>query len=658
MKIRSKLLLGNLVVALLVSILGLLAVNGIRTIDREYLELSNTVMPHQQSLQDIRYAASRMVSATIEYCFIVERKLRGGKVNEQLFQQETEQLHNAVVQLREAVARHERFAARSANTRTEEASLSRYSEALIASGNALVAAAVNHSLADIDAWRERYEDEEVAFFQVLQQTVAVEKSEVATRQNALDQLVSRNSKWILLIAVCVVIMTLVVGVGIAKAILGRIEQLRTAASRFAHDETPESLLLAGHDELRDLAEVLNHMAGDLRSSQLEVAQGRDFLTDIINSMADSLVVVDPEGNILMVNAATHAMLGYDDELRGLPFAMIMPGAPLEETADRGILWNVERVYLAKSGTAIPVAFSCSVLWNQDNSLRGFVCVALDISQMKEAEAKLKRFADELQLNNEELRNFAYIVSHDLRAPLVNIRGFAGELQGQLRELQQRLGQGQGSPSPADQQWLAMEFWPESGQALDYIGSSVARMDGLIAGLLKLSRYGHRDLHPEEIDIRALVQGIVATLRHQLGERQATIRLGIMPKVVGDRTALEQIFANLLDNAVKYLEPGRPGVIQVDGAKSDGEVLFRISDNGRGIAPADLDKIFDIFRRAGRQDVPGEGMGLAYVRTLVKRLEGQIWCESIQGTGTTFFVSLPRRDTQRAEVTEDHDQETA
>jgi len=88
---------------------------------------------------------------------------------------------------------------------------------------------------------------------------------------------------------------------------------------------------------------------------------------------------------------------------------------------------------------------------------------------------------------------------------------------------------------------------------------------------------------------------------------------------------------------------------VDGANSDGEVLFRISDNGRGIASADLDKIFDIFRRAGRQDVPGEGMGLAYVRTLVKRLEGQIWCESMHGTGTTFFVSLPRRDAPRAYV---------
>src|SRR5512137_898336 len=100
MKIRSKLLVGNLVVALLVSILGLLAVNSIRTIAQEYLELSNTVMPHQQTLQDIRFAASRMVSATIEYCFIVERISRGGKVDDRLLKQEAEQLHAAVVSMR------------------------------------------------------------------------------------------------------------------------------------------------------------------------------------------------------------------------------------------------------------------------------------------------------------------------------------------------------------------------------------------------------------------------------------------------------------------------------------------------------------------------------------------------------------------------------
>jgi PAS domain S-box-containing protein len=656
MKIRRRLLLGNLVIALVVSILGLVAVGGITSIDNEYRVLTNAVMPHQQALQNVRFAASRMVAATIEYCFIVERKLRTHADDPQLYRIETERRHEAVVQLREAVAQLERQAVRQSRASGQTKVIRAKSEALIASGDALVAAAAVHSWKQLDRWRERYEDEEIAFFKLLDAAVAVENNLVDKQQNALEQSANRNSQWILLLSVLVVGLTLMVGTGVARVIIARIEQLRQAASRYAEEDEPGTLLLSGSDELHDLAQALNRMAGDLRSSRQEITKGRDFLTDIINSMADSLVVVDPDGCILMVNAATHAMLGYDDELQGFPFAMIMPDAPLQEVIDRGIIWNVEAQYLTKSASVIPVAFSCSVLWNPDNSLQGFVCVALDISQIKEAEAQLKRFADELQLNNEELRSFAYIVSHDLRAPLVNIRGFSGELQELLGELQQR--NIAAALPPGDQRWLQEVFWPEGRQALEFIGSSVTRMDSLIAGLLKLSRFGHRELYPEQVDTRVLIQEIVTTLSHQLSERRATVQVGFMPSVLADRVALEQIFANLLDNAVKYLEPGRPGLILVDAAISDGEVLFRICDNGRGIAPSDLDKIFDIFRRAGRQDVPGEGMGLAYVRTLVKRLEGQIWCESILGSGTTFFVSLPHRDGQTRQEKGLYGKETA
>jgi signal transduction histidine kinase len=103
--------------------------------------------------------------------------------------------------------------------------------------------------------------------------------------------------------------------------------------------------------------------------------------------------------------------------------------------------------------------------------------------------------------------------------------------------------------------------------------------------------------------------------------------------------MKLIIGHLIDNAMKYLEPGRPGEIEVSAEPGDGEVTFHISDNGRGIAHEDLSKIYDIFRRAGRQDVAGEGMGLAYVKTLVRRLGGRIWCESVPGVGSTFSFSI-------------------
>ena len=120
----------------------------------------------------------------------------------------------------------------------------------------------------------------------------------------------------------------------------------------------------------------------------------------------------------------------------------------------------------------------------------------------------------------------------------------------------------------------------------------------------------------------------------------TVNVGPLPEVVADRTALEQILGNLLTNAVLYLEPGRPGRIEVGGSRGPDETTFFVRDNGRGIAPEDMPKVFAPFRRAGKQDVKGEGMGLAYVRTLVRRHGGEIRCESQLGVGTTFTFTLP------------------
>jgi len=113
----------------------------------------------------------------------------------------------------------------------------------------------------------------------------------------------------------------------------------------------------------------------------------------------------------------------------------------------------------------------------------------------------------------------------------------------------------------------------------------------------------------------------------------------LPQVTADRTALEQIFGNLLANALLYLVPGRPGRIEVGGTRGKSETTFWVRDNGRGIAAEDADKVFAPFRRAGKQDVPGEGMGLSYVHTMVRQHGGRIWFESMPDMGATFFFTL-------------------
>jgi signal transduction histidine kinase len=143
-------------------------------------------------------------------------------------------------------------------------------------------------------------------------------------------------------------------------------------------------------------------------------------------------------------------------------------------------------------------------------------------------------------------------------------------------------------------------------------------------------------------MRALVEDCVSQIRAQLDEAdgEASI-IPPLPEIVSDVVALKQIFTNLLDNAVKYFAAGRPGRITISGGASGALAYFEVRDNGRGVEPKDQQRIFDLFRRAGAQDQPGEGVGLAYVVTLVRRLGGEIKVDSDGATGSTFRFSLAR-----------------
>ena len=166
------------------------------------------------------------------------------------------------------------------------------------------------------------------------------------------------------------------------------------------------------------------------------------------------------------------------------------------------------------------------------------------------------------------------------------------------------------------------------------------MDRLISAILNLTREGRREFEPVRIDTRELIEAIVTTVAHQAAEAEARIRIEPLPHIVSDRLALEQIFSNLIDNALKYLKPGVPGDISVRGRTKLGFAIFEVADNGRGIDPKDHQRIFDLFRRAGAQDKPGQGIGLAHVRALVRRLGGTMSVSSELHYGSTFTITLP------------------
>ena len=274
--------------------------------------------------------------------------------------------------------------------------------------------------------------------------------------------------------------------------------------------------------------------------------------------------------------------------------------------------------------------------------RLYEAVQRELAERKRAEEQLEHSSAELVQSNEELKRFTYIVSHDLRAPLVNLKGFAAEVAASVNVICPAFETLLPHMDEKQRSVVATAFQADLPEALGFIDASVTRMDHFISALLTLSRLGRRELDLERINMKALVQTTLETLAHQIEQRQVQVTVGSLPEVAADRTSLEQIVGNILNNAIVYLDPGRAGEIEITGERNAHEAIFRIRDNGRGIAPEDMDKVFAPFRRAGKQDVPGEGMGLAYVQTLVRRHGGRIWCESELGVGTTFSFTLPHQ----------------
>ncbi len=168
------------------------------------------------------------------------------------------------------------------------------------------------------------------------------------------------------------------------------------------------------------------------------------------------------------------------------------------------------------------------------------------------------------------------------------------------------------------------------------------MDRLITAVLKLSREGRRQFNPEQVDMASLIQGIIDTVAHRAAELEATLRVGELPPVETDPLAAQQIFVNLIDNALKYGRDDEKLQIDIRGRLTPTHAIYEVQDNGRGIDPSDFQRVFELFRRAGKQDRPGEGIGLAHVRALVRRLGGTMGLTSEPGNGSTFTVTLPRR----------------
>jgi signal transduction histidine kinase len=242
----------------------------------------------------------------------------------------------------------------------------------------------------------------------------------------------------------------------------------------------------------------------------------------------------------------------------------------------------------------------------------------------------------------ELKDFSNAVSHDLRAPLINLKGFSREIEAALEVIRPVIDRAPAATGANSRKEVTAAFYEDLPEALDFIDAAVSKMERLTDAILKLARLGRRELTLERLDMNAIVRDTLKSLGHQIKAGGIRLVVGDLPATTADRVSMEQIFSNLVGNAVNYLDPGRAGQIEIGGESRRDEVVFFVRDNGRGIKDSDSEKVFNLFERLGTDCVAGEGMGLAYVRALVRRHEGEIHCESEYGAGTRFTFTISKR----------------
>lgn len=286
-----------------------------------------------------------------------------------------------------------------------------------------------------------------------------------------------------------------------------------------------------------------------------------------------------------------------------------------------VSYEVEYRLMFPDGTQKHVLCKSKPVINESGNLVEVLGAVLDITERKKAEEELKQTLAELERSNKDLEQFAYVASHDLQEPLRMVSNFT---QLFARRYRNKLD------SNAD------EF-------IEFIVEGAIRMQHLIRDLLLYSRLSSRSRTFEMVDFKSVLDKVLSSLKLFIEENQATISYGTLPVLVGDQTQIEQLFLNLITNAIKFHNHEKP-VVKVSCSIQNNDWLFSVQDNGIGIEPEYHDRIFVIFQRLHeRSEYPGTGIGLAICKKVVEHHGGRIWVDSEQGKGSTFYFTIPEHN---------------
>lgn len=343
----------------------------------------------------------------------------------------------------------------------------------------------------------------------------------------------------------------------------------------------------------------------------------------------AILVLDSEGNIAMWNDGARKLKGYEpDEIIGKNFSIFytaedrergLPQEALRQAAIEG-KFEDESLRVRKDGSTFWASQVVSPIRGADGKVSGFVKVTRDITPRKAVEAEIQNYVERLQRSNQELDDFAYIASHDLKEPIRGLSNNAKFLQEDFAEVVGDAGR----------------------RRIDRMIYLCGRMESLVDDLLYFSRLSRQDLAVQATDLNSVIRDIELMMETSLRERNATIVVPeALPTIVCDVPRVTELFRNLVTNAVKYNDkPEKRVEIGVAGREGAAPVFY-VRDNGIGIEKRFFSDVFRIFKRLNEEDdtVKGTGVGLTFVKKIVERHGGRIWLESQPGQGTTFFFTL-------------------
>ena len=379
-------------------------------------------------------------------------------------------------------------------------------------------------------------------------------------------------------------------------------------------------------------------------------ESEEKLRLMFESITDVIVVTDLQGKIIEVNKAAVQLAGMSrEEIINKDGLTLLKRKEHKEFIELGKqvlqgdapVASTEREMSPMVGSAYDADLSLGTLHDSAGNPTGFVAVVHDITERKRAEQERERLLAELEDKSKEMKQLLFVASHDLRSPLVNIQGFTREIEHSLQQVHSVLEE-EDIPSAVKEK-LAAPIKEGIADSLSYILASSSKIDTLLTGLLKLSRLGRVAITIEKLNMSDLMAEVVDGFEFQTKEAGVKLKVGKLPPCQSDKAQINQVFSNLISNALKYLDPERPGIIRISGIEEDSNVIYTVEDNGIGIAPENQETVFEIFQRVGSSASSGEGLGLTIVRRILDRHGGKVWLESEPGRGSRFHVSLPTGD---------------